>query len=203
MNKVKIKEFLIDEDDIESGVKIISIVADPAIEVGYMKFADSVNCSFSVLNEEEQIFVGPSMIPDKLIKRKDESTGELFYGFFSRDTIKKLSQKYQIEGRQLQVNLEHMYSVDSIALVESWLINNPKNDKANDLGYDLPAGTWMTTFKVLDKQLWEELKKVNFTGFSIQGKFLVEDKTSDINNSSLDKNDELLIEIINILKNIE
>lgn len=189
--KLQIKEFKLND---ECGVEAIALVEFPAIEVDYMKFSKMENQTFSVTNEEEQIFTGPLMIPDKLIYRVDGE--EEYYGFFSANTIKTISQKYLIEGKQGEVNLEHKTPVNGIYLVESWLVTDSEKDKAAALGYDVPANTWMGSMKVTDKAMWDELKNGDFNGFSIQGHFIKEESEDDTMK-------ETMSQIFNILEEVE
>jgi hypothetical protein len=41
---------------------------------------------------------------------------------------------------------------------ESWIVN-PKNDKANELGFDVPVGTWMLSMKVDNDTIWNDFIK--------------------------------------------
>lgn len=191
--KLPIKEFLIDEE--EGGVEAISLVEFPAIEIDYMKFSKMEPIKFSITNEDEQIFTGPLMIPDKLIYRVD-ADGTEYYGYFSADTIKKVAQKYMLEGRQSNVTLEHEMPIDGVCLIESWLVKDSKKDKATALGYDVPPMTWMGSMKVTNKELWDELKNSDFNGFSIEGHFLREDKKQTAEMSS---DEELFEQVIDIL----
>jgi hypothetical protein len=55
-------------------------------------------------------------------------------------------------------------------VVESWVTRVANQDK--DLGYNLPAGTWMVQVKVEDKAYWQkEIATGKLTGFSLEGFF--------------------------------
>lgn len=190
--KLPIKEFKLDE---ECGVEAIAIVEFPAIELDYMKFNKTEKMKFAITSEDEQIFTGPLMVPDKLIYRVDEK-GEEYYGFFSSQTIKIISQKYLIEGKQGQVNLEHETPIEGIYLVESWLVADSEKDKAAALGYDVPVNTWMGSMKVTDTDMWNELKNGDFNGFSIEGHFIKED-SKDL------EGEETMRQIFNILEQVD
>jgi len=43
-----------------------------------------------VFSMEEKMVVGPAMVPDKMIIRRNEITGEVYYVYFTAETIKKL-----------------------------------------------------------------------------------------------------------------
>jgi hypothetical protein len=87
-------------------------------------------------------------------------------------------------------------------MVESWIVSG-ESDKAYQLGFkreDIPDGTWMGGYKVMDTPegdyLWNEfIKTGKVKGFSVEGEFQLK--------FSRQKSDEYLLEeIINILKTI-
>ena len=56
-------------------------------------------------------------------------------------------------------------------VVESWIVKDEKNDKSNALGFDVPANTWMVSYKVDNDELWSKVKSGEVSGFSIEGVF--------------------------------
>lgn len=182
--KKKIKEFLIKEDDT---ITAFAITASPAIQVDFIKFSEQEleKINFSIQSEEKQIFAGPLMIPDKLMNRIDEETGEEYLGYFSAETIEKISERFFDKGIQKNINMEHKVPIYSgVSITQAWLIDDDKIDKAfsEKYGYkNLPIGTWMGVMKVFDKELWNELKNSNFKGFSVEGFFLVKDTGKSLN----------------------
>ena len=56
--------------------------------------------------DEQQMLIGPLMVPNKLILRKDED-GNDYYVYFTADTIKKLSYKMMKDKLIDSVNIEH------------------------------------------------------------------------------------------------
>ena len=137
------------------------------------KQAESTNLSkqaFSV-NEDQQIVVGPLMIPDKLIFRVDEDM-EPYYVYFSPETIKKIAYKTMRNKLLDAMNLEH--DPDSPVdgwMMETWIVEDQKNDKQQVYGFDYPVGTWMGMYKVEDREAWSKVKTGELTGFSIEGYF--------------------------------
>ena len=120
---------------------------------------------------------GPLMVPEKLISRVDEN-GEKYMVFFDAEGIKKLSYKLMKNKLIDSVNIEHdpNKSVSDLTLVESWLVTDPKNDKSNSYGYDLPKGSWFGIYKVNSKEIWDKyIKTEAVKGFSVEGIFA--DKT--------------------------
>ena len=63
------------------------------------------------------------------------------------------------------------------------------NDKANALGFDVPKGTWMVTYKVNDEELWNQIKDGTVRGFSIEGYFIQE--LIEMNRTSLTDDQKL------------
>lgn len=128
--------------------------------------------SFAVVDADEQMIVSPVMIPNMPIARRDEE-GELFYVYFSEDTVQRMAHKFLTEKRVDRFNIEHdaSTSLGGINLVESWVSAN-KNDKSKKYGYgDLPAGTWFVQLKVCDTNLWKMIKEGIVKGLSLEGTF--------------------------------
>jgi hypothetical protein len=157
----------------------------------------SSESTFSVFNAEQKLVVGPAMIPDKMIIRRNEITGEIYYVYFTAETIKKLQQKFMQEKLLDKTNIEHGRKfLNNVDVVESWIIEDQEKDKQQVFGMDYPKGTWMITMKVNDDATWEKVKDGKLKGFSVQGYFLEKAKFASINN-------ELLEEIKQILKDVK
>ena len=131
--------------------------------------------NFSALrfaDEEQKIVVGPAMIPEMAIPRRDED-GDIYYVKFSAETIKEIMMKFMKEARTNATNQDHQEDNAAGAYVyESWLVEDPENDKANTkYGFNVPAGTWMVSMKVDDKETWKRVKSGELRGFSVEGFF--------------------------------
>lgn len=126
---------------------------------------------FQVDNEEKRIVLGPAMIPDMKIFRKD-ALGNPYYVFFSSDTIKMIAEKY-MRNKYLDNN-DQMHdgkAVQDVYVIESW-IKEDENDKSNKYGYqDLPIGTWFVSMKVKNDEIWDKVKEGKLNGFSVSGFF--------------------------------
>jgi len=132
----------------------------------------SLEYSFAAL-DEQQMLVGPLMVPNKLIPRLDDN-GDKYYVYFTEDTIKKLSYKMMKDKLIDSVNIEHNSAdkVQDAYLVESWLIEDELTDKSKKYGFDLPKGTWMGMYKIDNKKIWDEYVKTGrVRGYSIEGYF--------------------------------
>lgn len=141
---------------------------------GRYQFSDQLTKSYSFSETADQrTIVSPVMIPEKKILRQDEETKEFYQVFFTAETIKKLSQKY---FRDLKVNnsteMHDSSKPVSWTMLESWIIEDPAHDKSFIYGFDqLPAGTWMTSFKIHDDDIWSKVKDGTFKGISLEGNF--------------------------------
>jgi hypothetical protein len=45
-------------------------------------------------------------------------------------------------------------------------------DKSTALGFDVPKGTWMVSYKINNKETWQKIKNGELNGFSITGNFI-------------------------------
>lgn len=123
------------------------------------------------LNVDEQVVVGPLMIPDKLIMRLDENN-DPYYVFFSKETVRAIANKMMRSKLLDKMNIEHN-SDDPVKgfMMESWIIEDSMRDKSQTYGFDLPVGTWMGMYKVENEDVWEMVKQQKLKGFSIEGFF--------------------------------
>ena len=149
--------------------------------------------SFSVFSLEEKMVVGPAMIPDKMIIRRNEITGEVYYVYFTEQTIKKLQQKFMLEKLLDKTNVEHGRKfLNGVSVVESWIVDDPQYDKQQVFGMNYPKGTWMVSIKIEDDTIWKKVKDGKLNGFSVQGYFLEKAKFSKDNTETLEKIKDIL-----------
>lgn len=168
--KLDLVEFKLDEKigDLEA----VSIVEDPAIEQVFQLFNSIKKEVFKQTSDRQEI-TGPVMIPDIPILRKDEDTQEYFNCYFSEQTVKDCASIFLRNNNHNKANFSHEQKFnDSIHVIESWIVTDPSNDKANTLGFkDIKKGSWFLTYKVDDEETWNYIKKSNFTGFSVEAFF--------------------------------
>jgi hypothetical protein len=145
---------------------------------------------------DKHILVGPAMIPDMEILRREED-GSPYYVKFSKDTIAEIQQKFMMEMRNHDTNLDHQDNSASSYVFESWIVEgDPKTDKANSV-YKLgvPEGSWCVKMKVTDPKVWADVKAGKYKGFSIEGNFIDKAELDQIQ-----KEKETIEEIMRILK---
>jgi hypothetical protein len=238
LERLPLYEVVVNEEDDFSGLKYISLVEDPAIEVRGVAFAKkrydlqpndydsrwythpNCNCSFAdgvwsvvpsgdgeypcdicidtakkyedwyrkrgegsssapsagnfskmefKVQKDKQIIVGPTMIPDKKIYRQDES-GMEYMVTFSKETIRKMVQKFVRENNNRSINLEHTNQMVPAFIMEHWIVEDSTYDKSKIYGFNLPVGTHFAAIKIEDEDFWErEVRGNEKMGFSIEG----------------------------------
>lgn len=157
----------------------------------------SLQFSFGAIDEEKRVVAGPLMIPNKFILRRD-SDGEPYYVFFSKDTIKRIQERFNTRGLQNVTDVDHDGELlENNILLEQWIIESREHDKSRYYGYNsLPTGTWFGTYKVNNDETWEKIKDGSVKGFSIAGDFI--NKAEPIQNTE----EALLSKVVNILNEI-
>ena len=148
------------------GMFKISIVDKPAIMEGFLAFNKEQEIKFQATDEEKKQVVGPLLIPDSPIYRRNEKIGE-YYVRFSAETIEQIVYKYSKDGFFNMFNLEHQYDTDAVVMLEMW-IKESDIDKSDEYGFDLPVGTLFMKAQIEDENLWEAIKNKEFNGFSIE-----------------------------------
>ena len=167
---MKIVELILDEEQEYSGIEAISIVEKPAIEEDFITLNKDAEYKLAEVDDEKRILLGALLIPNKPILRVNEE-GE-YYIYFSKDTVRKASEMYLMEGNQNNATLEHQMQLKGLSLVESWIVEDPIKDKTAFYGLKYPVGTWVGSVKVNSDKVWQEFVKTGAVkGFSIEGYF--------------------------------
>jgi len=191
---MRIVELILDEQQMASGIDAISIVEAPAIESNFVALK-SHEVKFAKVDAEKRILMGPILIPDKPIYRKQIVDGAMdeFYIYFSKDTVRKASQMFLMKGNQGNATIEHELSVQGVCMVETWIKEDMEKDKSAIYGMNDPIGTWMGCLKITNDDVWNDAKDGKFKGFSIEGYFADKMKMSK-QPSLLDEVKDLLLE---------
>jgi len=151
--------------------------------------------SFAIQDEEERIITGALMLADTPIYRND-GNGE-YYVVFSKDTIKKIAQKYFKKGYQNNVNLMHDSGqvMDGVTMFESWIVDEKRGVKPMKGFEDVNDGSWFGSFKVENDDVWNMVKDGKIKGFSVEGIFNY--------SKPMSKEEKMMEDIIDILKQID
>lgn len=169
MEDLPVYEIQIDEEG-NQGIRMISLVADPAISVMGMYFSDSIEKEYSFKSvKDKQVIVGPAMIAGKKILRKDDNDN-YYYVYFTKETIKIMVDKFLKEDNNRSLNIDHSNKMVPGFIQGAWIIEDPMYDKSRYYGYNLPIGTFFIEVKIEDKEFWlNEVKEEGKFSFSIEG----------------------------------
>ena len=192
--ELPIKKAIIDVEDSEMGLKTVSLVSDPAIQINWIKFNKQSEIKLAIQNEDKRIIFTPVLIPNQLIYRN--IAGEEFNLMFDKETIELVEQKWVKDNLSSTVDIEHSSKlIEGVTFFESVLLNNERFATAK--GFEvLPEGTWFLTGKVESDEVWTKIKSGEVNGVSIDGLF----KTAEVNKVTM--SDEQVIKIINNLKTL-
>jgi len=165
---MNIVELILDEED-AIGIEAISVVESPAIEEDFIALKNQ-EFKLAEVDKEKRILMGAALIPNKPIYRRNEDNE--YYIYFSRDTVRKASELFFINGNQNKSTLEHQMPLTGLSVVESWIVEDKEKDKTRMYDMEVPLGTWMVSMKVLNDDIWNNYVKTGkVKGFSIEGYF--------------------------------
>ena len=170
MRELPVYEIMIDLNDPETTVSFNSLVVHPAHEKLFNTFSKQMKYQF---NDEEQIITGIAISADTPIYRREDDSNEEYYVVFTPKAIKDIVFDYARRNNFNNVNLEHDETrvVDGIYMVMSYIIDNAKGFTAPERFKDASDGSWLVSYKVTDKEVYEAAKNGVFKGFSVAGVF--------------------------------
>lgn len=192
MDKLPVYEAKINTED--TGVYAISLVDVPAVETNWQYFNEQKPMQFSIQDEDKRIIRGVIMECNKLIYRRDPS-GYEYLITFSEDTIRLMAQKFLSDGMQANVDTMHNgQMVDGVQLVQ-WFISDKANG-INPKGFEgVNDHSLFAEYKVLNDEIWSEVKNGTFKGFSLAGIFDTVQVQMHKEDTILDEIEELIMKI--------
>ena len=123
-------------------------------------------------DDDQMIVTGASMTPNVMIPRKD-ADGNVFHVYFTAETIEKISRKFMYDSNQNNTDINHDDNLTTEnVLLESWIVEDPEMDKSKAMGFNVPKGTWMVSYKINNQDTWNKIKNKELNGFSITGQFI-------------------------------
>lgn len=180
MNKnLPIYEAYIDTGDTQTGMFVISLVHEPAIESDFLSFSkDKVQMKYKIVNEEQQKVFGAVAIADKPIYRIDESGFE-YYIVFNKETISKMAEKYFKMGLQNNVDTDHNFKLeDGVTLTQMFIKDSEKG--INPTGFeDVTDGSLFAEYHIENYEVWKDIKEGKYKGFSLAGDFFINEKPNE------------------------
>ena len=172
---MNIIELILDEENEVTGIDAVSIVSAGAIESDFITLSEQ-EVKLAKVDEEKRILMGAALIPNKPIFRKQGE--EMYYVYFSKETVRRASELFFMNGNQNNATLEHQMSINDLTVVESWIVEG-EQDKSRLYDLEVPVGTWMISMKVENDEVWNDyVKSGKVKGFSIEGYFADKAKLS-------------------------
>ena len=184
-------------EDEGDGITFISLVNDPAVESNWFAYnKEHQPMQFQIADEEQHILLGVIMRADFPMYRIGNS-GYEYYIKYSKETIAKMARKMLDDKTFNYVDTEHNNQcVDGVKLEELFIKDVDKG--INPVGFeDIENGSLFGKYRVLNDEVWADVKAGKFKGFSLEGYFgIVESKFIKQKNhmSLLEKLKKLLTE---------
>lgn len=161
----KLPVFKLEIDDTKSFVDAIALVEYPAIEVDFIAFSNEPELKQYKFDDSKMELLGPALIPEQRIYRNDN--GKEYHVFFSKETVRQIAQSFFKRGNQSQLNIEHTDKDADSYVFQSMIVDRTKGIAP----MDLPDGAWVVGVKVLNADIWKDIKEGKRKGFSIEGIF--------------------------------
>lgn len=156
-----------DMTDENQGMFLVSLVEEPAVEIDFLAFAKE-NLLFAVQDTEKHIVTGVSILADTPIYRRNQN-GE-FYVQFRKEDIPAIVEKFMQRGLSNFINIQHdettLSNTDAV-LVESYFVNKERGIVPNEFA-NVTDGSWITSYKILNEDIWNQIKSGDLKGFSIE-----------------------------------
>lgn len=154
-----------------TGIDKISLVDSPAVESLFVAFNEAKQLIYAIQDEEKRIVRGVVMRAGFPIYRNDQESGE-YYIVYDKATIRQMAEKYLVDGKQNNVNLQHESNtdVDNVNMVQ-WFIKDSEAG-ISPMGFDSIAdGSLFAEFHVENDDVWASVKDGTYKGFSLEGYF--------------------------------
>lgn len=180
-------------------VDFVSMVEAPAIESNFIAFSKEFHFD---TDDEKMELIGAAMIPNMKIYRNDGGKSSGYNIFFSVDTVRQISQEFLKNGFQWNLNIDHDRNILADSFVsQSYIVDEKKGINAPK-GMNVPDGTWIIGCKVLNKEVWKDIKSGKVKGFSVEGLFEMFDKVIE-DKTHYSKEEQLLSMISEFNKELE
>ena len=178
------------KDWLDSSVFRIALVESPAIETDFIFLSKEDKPIQLSVQDEKRMIYSPVLIPDKVIPRVSDA-GDPYEIYFSGETIEDIAKDYMLKKVTLgEWNSEHNENqkLEGVDVVENWIVENPLNDKATELGFKVPAKTWMQGTYISNDDVWAKIKNGTYKGISVEADMnheLTQLNKSEMSNTNL------------------
>ena len=177
------------EDEGDGGISAISFVEAPAIEENFIAL-NSHKVEMKTIDNDKRLVIGLALVPNKLIYRRNR--GFEYNITFSEQTVRKASEKYLKSLKLHNTTVAHETEIEGVFLTESWIVEDPKQDKTALYGLEAPKGAWAVSMRVENDDLWNKIKGGDYLGFSIEGMFTEKEQFSKVEIDAMEEIAELL-----------
>lgn len=158
-------------EDYETGMFLISLVDDPAVESNFLAFSKEENktFTFSVEDEEQRIVTGLVMAADRPIIRQDANG--IYYIMYDKATIKQMVERFLAMGMANNVDTMHNFEVEDGIYLREIYIKDVERGISPKGFEDVEDGSLFATYHIVNDEVWEKVKSGEFKGFSLAGVF--------------------------------
>ena len=178
IENIPVYDAIISDED--TGMMKISLVDDPAVMSNFQAFdSKRKQLLYSIEDEEKRLVRGVVMRADFPIYRRDDYMGE-YYIIYKADQIRKMAEKYLVDGLQNAVNVMHQKDsdVEGVQMVQYFIKGNGVSVEGFD---NIADGSLFAEFHVINDEVWNRIKDGTYRGFSLEGYFDLEPE-QDIDN---------------------
>lgn len=184
----------------DKGIYALSVVNDPAMEEMFISLnkdeqPKEIDLQLAEVNKEQRILLGVALVPDKPVYRNVE--GKEFYITFPSETIKAAAHSFLTNQHNNNSSIEHELKLSGMSVVESWIVEDPDNDKSNIYGLKAPKNSWVAAMKVDNDEIWNDYVKTGkIKGFSIDGLFSLEKLENEQIKTEMTKEQNTIVKAI-------
>ena len=159
--------------DDDPGIRTVSLVECPAMEMPMVMFSKEENMKFSIQDESKHNILTLIARTDFPVLRATED-GNPYYVIFTKEVTEKLCQKLMKEGFAQNVSVDHSGKlIEGIQLQEVFLKDSSKG--ISPIGYEEAAeGSLFGIYHITDEALWQDCLDGKFTNVSLESYFTLE-----------------------------
>ena len=151
-------------EDITDGITTVSFVTNPATAVDLVCFSEQEKQELRFADDEKHCVTSVMMVADQKIYRV--SGNYEYYIMFDKETLMQMAEKMLEDNTFNNISFEHdgvLIEPGKIKLVELYVTSQDKRSPFN-----IPEGSLVATYHILDDDLWKEFKAGRFGGISIE-----------------------------------
>lgn len=156
----------------ETGMYLISLVDDPAVESNFLTFSKEENKEtllFSVKDEEQRIVTGLVMPANRPIIRMSKEGP--YYIVYSKEVINAMAERFLAMGLANNVDTNHNFEVEDGIYMRELYVKDSERGISPKGFEDVEEGSLFATYHILNDQVWGDIKEGKFKGFSLAGVF--------------------------------